>query len=356
MRVRKRPGVVVLFVLVAVAGFASTLALTSAHGGILPTLSVPSLPVSVPVTTAPLPPAPPLPPPPPVPPAPPPALPPAPPPPALPPAPPAPPILHGSTPPAPPLTGSAGSTGSSGSSGASSSRSGTGSGAASASASQPSARNASTAAHVSRARFHTSGPGRRGTTITFHLTAPATVVLLVHGPSPSCGLAGRRVVTLGRGVSRVRFLGRFHGRPLAPGTYGITMVARRGGKSTMLGLLAVSVVPPGQRIDKSSARPVFAGCASDPEPGGAAASSPSEPFAGLGLVLQTAPANLGTANGPKASFRPPKLSVPVPQAPRLPGSSGRGSWLAVLFYVVVMLAGAAMLMLVLGFAKQRWNP
>jgi hypothetical protein len=347
MRVRKRPGVVVLFVLIAVAGFASTLALGSAHGGILPTLSVPSLPVSVPVTTA-LPPAPPLPPPPPVPPAPPPTLPPASPPPALPPAPP---ILHGATPPAPSHSGSSGSSGSSGAPGSSS---GTGPSGAPASASQPSVRNAATGAHVSRARFHTSGPGRRGTTITFHLTAPATVVLLVHGPSPSCGLAGRRVLTLGRGVSRVRFLGRFQGRPLAPGTYGITMVARRGGRSTMLGRLAVSVVPPGQRIEKSSARPVFAGCERASATSGAAApGAPSEPFAGLGLVLQTAAAHVV---GPKASFRPPKLSVPVPRAPQLPGSSGAGSgWLAVLFYVVVMLAGAALLMLVLGFAKQRSN-
>jgi hypothetical protein len=352
MRVRKRPGVVVLFVLIAVAGFASTLALGSAHGGILPTLSVPSLPVSVPVTTAPFPPAPPLPPPPAVPPAPPPALPPAPPPPALPPAPP---ILHGATPPAPPPSGS---TGSSGSSGASGSSSGTGSSGAPASASQPSVRNAARAARVSRARFHTSGPGRRGTTITFHLTAPATVVLLVHGPSPSCGLAGRRVLTLGRGVSRVRFLGRFHGRPLTPGTYGITMVARRGGRSMILGRLAVSVVPPGQRIQKSSARPVFAGCEPNSARGGTTPGAPSEPFAGLGLVLETAAAHvLGTANGPKASFRPPNLSVPVPRAPQLPGSSGAGSgWLAVLFYVVVMLAGAALLMLVLGVAKQRSNP
>jgi len=192
--------------------------------------------------------------------------------------------------------------------------------------------------------------------ITFHLTAPATVVLLVRGPSPSCGLAGRRVVSLGKGVSRVRFLGRFHGRPLAPGTYGITMVARRGGTSTMLGRLAVTVVPPGQRIHRSSARPVFAGCQASA--GAAASSSPAEPFTGLGLILQTAAGKVARPpDRPEASFRPPKLSVPIPNMPGLPGSSGGGPvWLGVLFYAVVMLAGGAMLLLVLSFAKQRWNP
>jgi hypothetical protein len=346
MRVRKRPGVVVLFVLVAGAGFASTLVLGSARGDILPTLSVPSLSVSLPVTTAPLPPPP---------------LPPAPPPPVLPPAPPLappPPVLHGDT------TSSAPSPGSSaprapGASGASSGAAspGASSGSVPSSAATPSSRRAATAPHVSRARFHTRGRGRRGTTITFHLTAPATVVLLVRGPSPSCGLAGRRVISLGRGVSRVRFLGRFHGRPLAPGTYAITMVARRHGTRTMLGRLAIAVVPPGQRIDRSAERPVFTGCGSSSATG-AASSQPNEPFAGLGLVLRTAAANVvGTPDRAKAPFRPPKLSVPVPRAPELPGSSGSvPAWLGALFYAVVMLAGAGLLALVLSFARERWNP
>jgi hypothetical protein len=165
------------------------------------------------------------------------------------------------------------------------------------------------------------------------------------------------VISLGKGVSRVRFLGRFHGRPLAPGTYGITMVARRGGASTMLGRLAIAVVPPGHRIHRSAARPIFAGCRSVAATG-AASSAPSEPFAGLGLVLQTAAREVaGTPEPPKASFRPPQLSVPVPSVPELPGSPAGGpAWLGVLFYAVVLLAGAAMLLLVLSFAKERWNP
>lgn len=343
MRMRKRPGVVGLFVLIAVAGFASTLALGSARGGLLPSVTVPTLPISLPVTTAALPPAPP----PPAPPAPPPALPPAPPPPALPPVPPLapPPPLHAVTPPSPATAAAAPSP-----SGASSSAGPT---AAPAAASRPASRGAATAPHVSRARFHTRGPGRRGTTITFRLTAPATVVLLVRGPSPSCDLAGRRVVTLGKGVSRVRFIGRFHGRPLAPGTYGITMVARRGGTSALLGHLAVAVVRAGERIRRSSARPVFA-CAT------AASASSNEPFAGLGLILPPGAKSVranAQADRPRPSFRPPTLKVPVPRAPVIPAPSGFGpGWLGVLFYAVVMLAGAALVLLVVSFARQRWNP
>jgi hypothetical protein len=157
------------------------------------------------------------------------------------------------------------------------------------------------------------------------------------------------VISLGKGVSRVRFLGRFHGRPLAPGTYGITMVARRGGASTMLGRLAIAVVPPGHRIHRSAARPVFAGCRS----GATTGAGSGTPFAGLGLVLQTVARKVAkTPARPKASFRPPQLSVP-----ELPGSPAGGpAWLGVLFYAVVLLAGAAMLLLVLSFAKERWNP
>ena len=180
----------------------------------------------------------------------------------------------------------------------------------------------------------------------------------MHGPSPSCGLAGRRVVTLGKGVSRVRFLGRFHGRPLAPGTYGITMVARRGRKNTMLGRLAIAVVPANQRVQRSSAKPVFAGCESGSGVG-AASSSSGGPFAGLGLVVSTAGLKLvGAPDSPKVTLRPPKLSsVPVPKAPQLPSPSDGGApWLRLLFYAVVMLAGAGMLLFLLGFTKQRSNP
>jgi len=174
--------------------------------------------------------------------------------------------------------------------------------------------------------------------------------MLVRGPSPGCELAGRKVVTLGKGVSRVRFLGRFHGHALAPGTYGMTMVARRGGVSTTLGRLAIAVVAPGERIRRSAARPVFA-C-------GAGASSSSEPFAGLGLVLPTAARKAPVLpDRPKVSFRPPTLHVPVPNVPAILGSPDGGPvWLGVLLYAAVMLAGAAMLVLVLSFARHRWNP
>lgn len=336
---RKRPGVVALFVVIAVAGFAATLALGSARGGLLPSVSVPTLPVTVPVTTAPLPPAPPPPAPPP--PAPPPALPPA----TLPTVPPLvppPPLLPGHGPPPPPAAAPS-SAGSAGTPGART---------APAVATRRASGRAVTAPRVSRARFHSAGRGSRGTTITFRLTAPATVVLLVRGPSPSCDLAGRRVFSLGRGVSRVRFLGRFHGRPLAPGTYGITMAARRRGADTILGRLAIAVVPPHERVRRSSARPVFACVA-------AASSSSDEPFVGLVLVVPTAAKHVAattTSDRSKPSFRPPTLGLPIPRVPVIPAPSSLGApWLGLVFYAGVMVAGSALVLLLVGFARQRWN-
>jgi hypothetical protein len=177
------------------------------------------------------------------------------------------------------------------------------------------------------------------------------VVLLVRGPSPSCGFAGRRVVTLGRGVSRVRFLGRFHGRPLAPGTYGITMVARRRGARTSLGSLAIAVVPSGQRIRRSAARPVFDGCEAAPRSSG-------KPFAALGLVLPTASKKITPPPvRPRVAFRPPRLHLSVPKTPALlPVPGGGPAWLGIVFYLGLMLAGGLMIVLVARFMRGSWNP
>ena len=177
----------------------------------------------------------------------------------------------------------------------------------------------------------------------------------MRGPSPSCAVAGRRLVDLPAGTSRVRFFGRFHGRPLRPGTYGITLVARRGGARTRLGTLAVQIVAPGEPIRHSRTRPEFA-C-------GAGASS-GFLFASLGLAV---PASVGhvvraEADDPSA-FRPPnvegpaalpKLSGPLP--PGLSGSSGGLSWGGLLVYAALALAAGSMLVLVVRFMRGTWNP
>jgi hypothetical protein len=108
---------------------------------------------------------------------------------------------------------------------------------------------------ASRTRFSTRGPrSRRGTVVTVHLRAPATVVFSVRGPSPSCSVAGSKAVHGRRGVNRVRLTGRFDGRPLAPGTYRIDVIARRHGSANRIGAISVQVVP-ARRLQRSSGPP-----------------------------------------------------------------------------------------------------
>jgi hypothetical protein len=127
------------------------------------------------------------------------------------------------------------------------------------------------------------------------------------------------------------------------------MVARRGGTSTTLGRLAVQVVPPGSDIRRSVAKPVFDGCAEAPSRSG-------ETLAGLGLALPStaAPAVSATHDRPHASLRPPRFHVPLPSPASL--ASGGFPWFAALFYTVLALLAATLLLFVLRFFTESWNP
>jgi hypothetical protein len=117
--------------------------------------------------------------------------------------------------------------------------------------------------------------------VTFRLRSPATVVFAVHGPSPSCGVAGTTTVHGRRGINRVRLTGRFDGRPLAPGTYRIDVIARRHGRAKRIGTVSVQVVPP-RRLQRSAGpAPVFY-CVPP---------SPTLPAALPGVGLSAPPAN-----------------------------------------------------------------
>jgi hypothetical protein len=111
---------------------------------------------------------------------------------------------------------------------------------------------------VSRHRFSTRGPkSQRGTTVSFRLTAPAKVLFIVRGPSPSCGVVGKKSVRGRRGPNSVRLDGRFDGHPLAPGTYEIVVVAKRGTVRRYVGRISIQVVAPGSRVRGSGSPPVF---------------------------------------------------------------------------------------------------
>ena len=78
-----------------------------------------------------------------------------------------------------------------------------------------------------------------------------------------------------KGLNRVRFNGRVHGRPLAPGRYLIDVVVVRGKSPKRVGRVAVEIVRPGRHLTKAQrAAPVGVACATP-------TSSPSLPAAAV---------------------------------------------------------------------------
>jgi hypothetical protein len=326
----------------AVGLFAGVVFGGPARGDLLPTLTLPTLPIG---TTAP--PVPPAPPPPPVPPAPPvPPLPPAPPVPPVPPAPPLP-ILKspppaprgGVAPPAPPAPSRTG--GPAPRSGSKSFQSG-----------DP------PQVHASRSRFATRGPAsRRGTKISFRLKRAAKIVLVVRGPRPSCAVAGTKAVRGRPGMNRVPFSGRFHHRPLAPGTYTITVFAVRGSSRRELGTIPVQVVPPGKVRNRGGRPPAVAPC-----PTGA-----NGPSSSLGLALPAAIVS-GTNPPPSASndrhpLKPPNVKPPGgilgtglrPPHIDLPPSHGF-SWMSLLLLAALALPAGLIVVYTVRFMRGSWSP
>jgi hypothetical protein len=93
--------------------------------------------------------------------------------------------------------------------------------------------------------------------VRFRLRAPATVVFTVLGPSPNCGVAGRKFVRGRRGMNKVRLNGRFGDHRLAPGTYVIVVDALRGESHKRVGKISIQVVPPGSHVRRPGSAPVF---------------------------------------------------------------------------------------------------
>jgi len=204
-------------------------------------------------------------------------------------------------------------------------------------------------------RFSTRGPrSRRGTVVTFHLRAPATVVFSVHGPSPSCGFAGDKAVRGRRGVNRVRLNGRFDGRALPPGIYRIDVIAVRHGRAKRIGAIAVQVVPP-QRLRRSSGPPPVFFCV---------------PVSQVSQALPAAlPGFLPPGTGEKPKPTRPSSRNPVGHAsasrsggisvPRVEYGSGQSVWdliLDLISYTGLALLGAVLLIRTLRYVKHNWSP
>jgi hypothetical protein len=207
---------------------------------------------------------------------------------------------------------------------------------------------------ITRTRFSTRGPAKkRGTTLSFRLVRPASVELVVRGPSPSCAVLGRKFVRGHAGRNRVRFYGRLGRRHLAPGTYSITIVVHRGEASRRLGTIGIEVVPPGRRLTKAQrSSPVTIVCA----PG------QSSDLSRLVLPLGGASVS-GHDRGAVASRRDTRSSgvlgaaLPTRIFPLPPLPDGRlGTAVALLLLGLIGLAFVTMLVYVTRFMRGTWNP
>ena len=101
---------------------------------------------------------------------------------------------------------------------------------------------------------------RRAAVISFSLARPALVRFRIQRVAPSCTFIGTFAVRGHAGVNRVRFAGRFRGRPLPPGTYTLRATALRNGRYVFLGRTRIVIVPAG--VDVDSARPQPSTCRS----------------------------------------------------------------------------------------------
>ncbi|MDQ3670388.1 MAG: hypothetical protein M3377_08940 [Actinomycetota bacterium] len=83
-----------------------------------------------------------------------------------------------------------------------------------------------------------------GTTLSLWIRNGARVDFFIRRESPDCEFVGSFSYRAHGGVNRLRWLGRFRGKPLPPGTYRITAVASRGSNKLSLGSVRVVIAPP----------------------------------------------------------------------------------------------------------------
>jgi hypothetical protein len=188
--------------------------------------------------------------------------------------------------------------------------------------------------------------------IKFRLRKKGTVELVVR--NASCSVVGSKRVHGRRGLNHVRFAGRLHGRPLAPGTYSIVLVVIRGSSRSEFGAITVQVVPPGRHLTKAQrsaplADPCYVAAA-------AAQALPVAVVSTAGPARARAVAAEPTAEQtkrPKAgvlgvSLKPPHLPLSIVH--------GAPTWLGVLLFGVFGIAVAALIVYVTRFLRGSWNP
>jgi len=212
---------------------------------------------------------------------------------------------------------------------------------------------------VSRTRFSTRGPNaQRGTVIRFRLRKRGRVELVVRANSTPCSILGRKRIRGHEGVNRVRFSGRIHGKPLAPGAYTITVVVVRAGTRTRVGTIGVEVVPNGRRLTRAqrTAPVAAAGCFAVGTP---YASGTSFLAVLAAPLVAGAGAAVSDSEGVPMSTPPPATLGPSFTPPRLPVADGNGGdmgWADMLIYGALAIACGVLLVQVGRFVRGSWNP
>jgi hypothetical protein len=197
-----------------------------------------------------------------------------------------------------------------------------------------------------RTRFSSRGPAaKRGTVLRFRLRKRGTVVIVVR--TADCSVLGQRRVRGHRGVNRIRFDGRVHGRPLAPGRYSILLVVVRGSSRTQLGAIGVEVVPPGRRLTNAQrSAPLGTGCvapaSATPLPAAIVSTTPP-PEAGAADLVRSVTKKSPKTSGPGVSLKPPRLPVPV--------INDAPTWLGVLLVALFGLSVAGLAVYVTRFPR-----
>jgi hypothetical protein len=195
--------------------------------------------------------------------------------------------------------------------------------------------------------------------VTFRLRRRGAVDLVVR--NASCTVVGSRHVSGRRGVNRVRFNGRVHGRPLAPGRYTLVLVAVRGSSRTPFGAIGIQVVPPGRRLTEvQRSAPVAESCFATapsssvlPAPvvtasGSSSVLGPVGVAAGGVEPVAKAPRSAGKTGVLGVSTEPktPSLLLPLPGSPR---------WLGVTLFALFGFAFAVLVVLAARFVRDAWK-
>jgi hypothetical protein len=216
---------------------------------------------------------------------------------------------------------------------------------------------------ITRTRFSTHGPAaNRGTVITFRLRRAGKVLLVVRSGASSCAVLGRRQVAGVRGLNRVRFMGRVHGRTLPPGQYMVDVVVVRGKRHKRVGRVSVEIVRPGRHLTRAQrVAPVATACA-------IVSVSPSLPAAVVGtrsVDRGGRGGGQGSAGNRSTAERVSRSGVlgAVFKAPRIPGLTGGDeggggglAWLGLGLYLVLFAAFLTVLLYVARFLRGSWNP